>query len=870
MSSTDDSNKKETETKEKEKGRMTLSLSSLGGSAAGAGVTQRRTGGRVTAGKTVKVEVVRRRAERSTSSSSQAENDIHNFEGLSNHEREARLKAIEQAKLDEERRKVEAEERAQREAEEARQREIDEKKRALEEKKSKKPLSPDDARARELEELKAIEEEQALLNAERKAREDKEAEERAKKQREQSPTSTTSTTDVAARGKTFGVNKERREADSEDDSNSRRGRGTRDDRSSFGSGNVRIQKGQAALLNIGTSGSADDDVRVFRRRRPRKDKNKITEQTREKIVREVIIPDYITVQELATRMAERGGDVVKKLFEMGMMVTITQVIDADTAELVVTDFGHSSKRISDSDIEDGLSGVEDKEEDLLSRPPVVTVMGHVDHGKTSLLDAFRKTDVVAREAGGITQHIGAYQITRDNGQKISFIDTPGHAAFTEMRSRGANTTDIVVLVVAADDGIKPQTIEAINHARAAGVPIVVAINKIDLPAADSKRIKQDLLQHNVQVEEMGGDVQCVEVSAKKKINMDKLEEAILLQAEMLELKANPNRVAAGTVIESKLDQGRGNVATVLVQNGTLRVGDIFVSGSEWGRVRALVNDKGKRVDEALPAEPIEVLGLYGAPNAGDDFVVVLSEQKARQVAEYRSRKLREAEAAKSAKGSIDQMFDKLKESERKELPVIIKADVHGSVEALAGSLKKLTEENEEVMVHILHSGVGGINESDMTLAKATGALVVGFNVRANTQARDLARRDHIDIRYYSIIYNVIDDVKQLLSGLLAPEERENITGYAEIRQIFTVPKVGKVGGCFVTEGKIGRGSKVRLLRDDVVIHEGSLSTLKRFKDDVKEVQQGYECGMAFEGYDNIAEGDIIEAYEVQEVARALL
>ncbi|WP_147164346.1 translation initiation factor IF-2, partial [Pararhodospirillum oryzae] len=588
----------------------------------------------------------------------------------------------------------------------------------------------------------------------------------------------------------------------------------------------------------------------------------------ERVVRDVVIPDTITVQELANRMAERGANVIKTLMKMGVMATINQTIDADTAELVVGEFGHQVHRVSDSDVELGLVDTGDEpEEALVSRPPVVTVMGHVDHGKTSLLDAMRSTNVVSGEAGGITQHIGAYQVIRDSGQRITFIDTPGHAAFTAMRARGARVTDIVVLVVAANDGIMPQTIEAIRHARAANVPMVVAINKIDLPDANSNKIRQDLLQHEVVVEDMGGDVLTVEVSAKKRLNLEKLEEAILLQAEILDLKANPDRAGRGVVVEAKVEKGRGSVATVLVSKGTLRVGDIFVAGAEWGRVRALVDDRGNRVNEATPAMPVEVLGFQGTPAAGDDFVVVEDENRAREVSEYRQRKEREAAQVRSARSTMEQMFERIQAGEARELPVVIKADVQGSVEALVGTLEKLG--NDDVKIRVLHAAVGGINESDVTLAKASDALIVGFNVRANPQARDMARRDGIEIRYHSIIYAVADEVKALLSGMLEPTYKEHFIGYAQIREVFNITKVGKVAGCMVTEGIVKRGTKVRLLRDDVVIHEGALAQLKRFKDDVREVREGYECGMSFENYNDIQVGDVIECIEVEEVAATL-
>jgi translation initiation factor IF-2 len=586
-----------------------------------------------------------------------------------------------------------------------------------------------------------------------------------------------------------------------------------------------------------------------------------------KVVREVVIPETITVQELASRMAERGTDVVKALMRMGVMATVNQVIDADTAELVVTEFGHRLRRVSEADVEAGLRGEEDPGELLIPRAPVVTVMGHVDHGKTSLLDALRETDVAAGEAGGITQHIGAYRVSLAGGRQITFIDTPGHQAFTAMRARGANVTDIVVLVVAADDGIMEQTVEAIRHAKSAKAPIIVAINKIDKPEARPARVRQELLQHDIVVEELGGEVLAVEVSALKKTNLDKLEEAILLQAELLDLRANPNRPAEGVVLEAKLERGRGAVATVLIQRGTLRVGDIFVAGGEWGRVRALADDRGQSQFEAGPSVPIEVLGLNGTPLAGDDFVVAENEGRAREIAAFRQRRRRDQSVATGARGTLEQMFSQIAAGAAKELAIVVKSDVQGSLEAITGSLDKLS--TGEVSIRVLHSAVGGINESDVILAKATEAFIIGFNVRANPQARDLARRDGVEIRYYSIIYNLIDDMRGVLSGLLAPTLRERLLGNASVREVFSITKVGKVAGCLVTEGVVRRGAKVRLLRDDVVIHEGTLKTLKRFKDEVREVREGYECGMAFEGYQDLQTGDVIECFEIEEVARAL-
>jgi translation initiation factor IF-2 len=585
-----------------------------------------------------------------------------------------------------------------------------------------------------------------------------------------------------------------------------------------------------------------------------------------RVVREVILPETITVQELANRMAARGTEVVKTLMKLGVMATITQAIDADTAELVIAEFGHRARRVADSDVELGLEGATDVAADLQSRPPVVTIMGHVDHGKTSLLDALRHTDVAAGEAGGITQHIGAYQVKLASGAQITFLDTPGHEAFTAMRARGAKVTDIVVLVVAADDGVMPQTIEAIKHAKAANVPLIVAINKIDRPGANPNRVRQELLQYEVVVEAMGGETQDVEVSALKKTGLEKLEEAILLQAEVLELRANPSRTAEGAVVESRLDRGRGPVATVLVQKGTLHAGDIVVAGAQWGRVRAMQDDKGKAVKLALPATPVEILGLSAAPTAGEPFVVVESDTRAREIVEYRQQKLRERQAAAqtAGRGTMEEMLARIQAGAQKEVAVVIKADVQGSAEAIGVTVTKLG--NEEVRVRVLYSGVGQITESDVQLAKASDAIVIGFNVRANAQARELAHREGVDIRYYSIIYEVADDVEKLVKGKLAPVHREKFLGYAEIRQVFNITKTGKVAGCYVTEGLVKRGAGVRLLRDNVVIHQGELSQLKRFKDDVREVARGYECGLSFAGFQDLQVGDVVECYETEIVA----
>jgi translation initiation factor IF-2 len=592
-------------------------------------------------------------------------------------------------------------------------------------------------------------------------------------------------------------------------------------------------------------------------------------EQKEKIAREVTIPETITIQELANRMTERAVDVIRFLMKQGQLVKITDVVDADTAQLVAEEFGHTVKRVSEADVEEGLFDTPDADDNLESRPPVVTIMGHVDHGKTSLLDAIRQTNVVSGEAGGITQHIGAYQVTAPNGDKITFIDTPGHAAFTAMRARGAKVTDIVVLVVAADDGVMPQTIEAINHAKAAKVPLIIAINKIDKPGVDPNRVRTELLQYEVQVESMGGDVLEIEVSATKRINLDKLLDAIALQSEILDLRANADRPAEGTVIEAKLDRGRGPVATVLVQRGTLKTGDIVIAGSEWGRVRALVSDLGAQVQKAGPSVPVEILGFNGAPEAGDRVAAVENEARAREITEYRTRQKRERAAARAgkARGSLADMMSQLKTAGRKEFPLVVKGDVQGSVEAILGALDKLG--TDEVGARVIHAGAGGINESDITLAEASGAAVIGFNVRANKEAREAAERSGTEIRYYNIIYDLVDDVKSAMSGLLAPTLREERLGEARILQVFAVSKVGKVAGCLVQDGRVERGANVRLIRDNVVIHEGKLSTLKRFKDEVKEVQSGQECGMAFENYQDMREGDIIECYRIEEIRRSL-
>ncbi|CAD5283727.1 translation initiation factor IF-2 [Bosea sp. 62] len=629
-------------------------------------------------------------------------------------------------------------------------------------------------------------------------------------------------------------------------------------------------------LTLSTATGGDDErtrsLASFRRRVQRMTGHRASDVAKERVMREVIIPETITIQELANRMTERGVDVIRLLMKQGAMHKITDVIDADTAQLVAEEMGHTVKRVAESDVEEGLFDTPDTDETLVSRPAVVTIMGHVDHGKTSLLDAIRKTHVVSGEAGGITQHIGAYQVTTPAGAKVTFIDTPGHAAFTAMRARGAKVTDVVVLVVAADDGVMPQTVEAINHAKAAKVPLIVAINKIDKSDANPDRVRSELLQYEIQVESLGGETLEIEVSAKTGQGLDTLLEAIALQAEVLDIKANPERAAEGTVIEAKLDRGRGPVATVLVQRGTLRTGDIVVAGAEWGRVRALISDTGAQIKEAAPSLPVEVLGFNGTPEAGDRVAVVESEARAREITDYRERQKRDRLAARGAGSgagrSLAEMMRELKEGAgRKEFPLVVKGDVQGSVEAIVGSLEKVG--NDEVRARVLSSGVGAITESDVTLAQASGAVVIGFNVRAHKEAREAAERAGVEIRYYSIIYNLMDDVKDAMSGLLAPTLRETMLGNAQILEIFNVSKVGKIAGCRVTDGTIERGANVRLIRDGVVVHEGKLAQLKRFKDDAKEVVAGQECGMSFESYQDMRAGDVIECFRVEEIKRSL-
>jgi translation initiation factor IF-2 len=628
------------------------------------------------------------------------------------------------------------------------------------------------------------------------------------------------------------------------------------------------ERGKLTINNAFDEAQRQRSLASLQRRREREKRRQAgVQQPRDKVMREVIIPEVITIQELANRMTERAVDVIRLLMGQGAMHKINDAIDADTAELIVREFGHTPKRVAESDVEEGFTGTADADEDQLPRAPVVTIMGHVDHGKTSLLDAIRQTNVAEGEAGGITQHIGAYQVTAPSGQEITFIDTPGHEAFTAMRARGAKATDIVVLVVAADDGVMPQTVEAINHAKAADVPLIVAINKMDKPGADPQRVRTDLLQHEVIVESMSGETLEVQVSAIKRTGIEKLLETILLQSELLDLKANPNRSAEGVIIEAKLERGRGPVGTVLVQRGSLHIGDIIVAGTAWGRVRALIDDRGEPVDSAGPSVPVEILGFDSAPEAGDPFAVVENEARARELTDYRLRKRRQTLGSAGTSRTLEQMMQQLKESGRKEFPLVIKGDVQGSVEAIVGALRKLG--TDEVEARIVHSGVGGITESDIVLGGASKAVVLGFNVRANVQAKSAADQAGVEIRYYNIIYDLVDDVKAAMSGLLSPTIREIFLGNARIMEVFNISKIGKVAGCRVSEGRVERGAKVRLIRDNVVIHEGTLSTLKRFKDEVKEVPAGQECGMAFANYQDIREGDVIECFNVETIKRTL-
>ena len=764
--------------------------------------------------------------------------------GITDTEMERRLKALQAAKA------READEVAQREAN-AKEREQEREQKRLEQENKQRELK----KAEELANEKAAEVEAAK----------KQAEDQAKRAAIEAKTAGKSD---APQRREFGEQKGPRPASPSSRKKDRDG----DERSSGrGRGDEGRRSGKLTLSQAldGGERSHQKSMAAMKRKQERARQKALGQtQEREKIVREVQVPEAIIVSELANRMAERSAEVVKSLMKMGMMVTQNQVIDADTAELIIEEFGHKIVRVSDSDVEDAITEIEDKPEDLKPRPPVITIMGHVDHGKTSLLDSIRNAKVVAGEAGGITQHIGAYQVKTKDGTILSFLDTPGHAAFTSMRSRGAQVTDIVVLVVAADDSVMPQTIEAINHAKAAEVPMIVAINKCDKPEANPDNVRTELLQHEVIVEAMSGEVQDVEVSAITGQGLDELLEAIALQAEILELKANSKRAAHGAVIEAQLDVGRGPVATVLVQNGTLKQGDIFVVGEQWGKVRALINDKSERVKEAGPSVPVEVLGLNGTPEAGDVLNVVETEAQAREIAEYRENAAKEKRAAAGAGTSLEQLMAKAKEDENvTEMPILVKADVQGSAEAIVQAMEKIG--NEEVRVRVLHYGVGAITDTDVGLAEASGAPVMGFNVRANASARNSANQKGVEIRYYSIIYDLVDDVKAAASGLLSAEIRENFIGYSQIKEVFKVSGVGKVAGCLVTEGVARRSAGVRLLRDDVVIHEGTLKTLKRFKDEVPEVQSGQECGMAFENYEDIRPNDVIEIFEREEIARKL-
>ena len=764
--------------------------------------------------------------------------------GITDTEMERRLKALQAAKA------READEVAQREAN-AKEREQEREQKRLEQENKQRELK----KAEELANEKAAEVEAAK----------KQAEDQAKRAAIEAKTATKSD---APQRREFGEQKGPRPTAPSSRKKDRDG----DERSSGrGRGDEGRRSGKLTLSQAldGGERSHQKSMAAMKRKQERARQKALGQtQEREKIVREVQVPEAIIVSELANRMAERSAEVVKSLMKMGMMVTQNQVIDADTAELIIEEFGHKIVRVSDSDVEDAITEIEDKPEDLKPRPPVITIMGHVDHGKTSLLDSIRNAKVVAGEAGGITQHIGAYQVKTKDGTILSFLDTPGHAAFTSMRSRGAQVTDIVVLVVAADDSVMPQTIEAINHAKAAEVPMIVAINKCDKPEANPDNVRTELLQHEVIVEAMSGEVQDVEVSAITGQGLDELLEAIALQAEILELKANSKRAAHGAVIEAQLDVGRGPVATVLVQNGTLNQGDIFVVGEQWGKVRALINDKSERVKEAGPSVPVEVLGLNGTPEAGDVLNVVETEAQAREIAEYRENAAKEKRAAAGAGTSLEQLMAKAKEDENvTEMPILVKADVQGSAEAIVQAMEKIG--NEEVRVRVLHYGVGAITDTDVGLAEASGAPVMGFNVRANASARNSANQKGVEIRYYSIIYDLVDDVKAAASGLLSAEIRENFIGYSQIKEVFKVSGVGKVAGCLVTEGVARRSAGVRLLRDDVVIHEGTLKTLKRFKDEVPEVQSGQECGMAFENYEDIRPNDVIEIFEREEIARKL-
>jgi translation initiation factor IF-2 len=791
-----------------------------------------------------RVVVPKSTVSKSAGGSSPAAASIKRPAGISDVEMERRLKAVQAARA------REVEDAAKRAAAELAS-EDDRKRRRAE-------MEAQEAERREVQELakKKADESEAL----RKAAEDaaKQAAESADSAAPQPAATKVAAKVVPTKAAPTPIRKKEREADNRDKN---RNKGGDDNRRS---GKLTLNQ----ALSGGEGGRQKSMAAMKRKQERARLKALGQNMEREKIVRDVQLPEAIIVSELANRMAERVGDVVKSLMQMGMMVTQNQSIDADTAELIIQEFGHKVVRVSDADVEDVINEIVDADETLISRPPVITIMGHVDHGKTSLLDAIRDAKVVAGEAGGITQHIGAYQVKTEGGTVLSFLDTPGHAAFTSMRSRGAQVTDIVILVVAADDAVMPQTVEAINHAKAAGVPMIVAINKMDKPDATPDKVRTDLLQHEVIVEKMSGEVQDVEVSAITGLGLDELLESIALQAEILELKANPDRAAQGAVIEAQLDVGRGPVATVLVQKGTLKQGDIFVVGEQWGRVRALIDDKGDRIKTAGPSVPVEVLGLNGTPEAGDVLNVVDTEAQAREIAEYRANAAKDKRAAAGAATTLEQLMTKAKQDENlSELPILVKADVQGSAEAIVQAMKKIG--NDEVRVRVLHSGVGAITESDIGLAEASGAPVMGFNVRANASARNSANQKGVEIRYYSVIYDLVDDVKAAASGLLSAEIRENFIGYSKIKEVFKVSGIGKVAGCLVTEGVARRSAGVRLLRDNVVIHEGTLKTLKRFKDEVPEVQSGQECGMAFENYEDIRADDVIEIFEREEVVRNL-
>ena len=801
--------------------------------------------------KSVVVETKRKRVvvpkstvSKSAGGSSPAAASIKRPAGISDVEMERRLKAVQAARA--------------REVEDAAKRAAAELASEEDRKRHRAKMEAQEAERREVQELakKKADESEAL----RKAAEDaaKQAAESADSAAPQPAATKVAAKVVPTKAAPTPIRKKEREADNRDKN---RNKGGDDNRRS---GKLTLNQ----ALSGGEGGRQKSMAAMKRKQERARLKALGQNMEREKIVRDVQLPEAIIVSELANRMAERVGDVVKSLMQMDMMVTQNQSIDADTAELIIQEFGHKVVRVSDADVEDVINEIVDADETLISRPPVITIMGHVDHGKTSLLDAIRDAKVVAGEAGGITQHIGAYQVKTAGGTVLSFLDTPGHAAFTSMRSRGAQVTDIVILVVAADDAVMPQTVEAINHAKAAGVPMIVAINKMDKPDATPDKVRTDLLQHEVIVEKMSGEVQDVEVSAITGLGLDELLESIALQAEILELKANPDRAAQGAVIEAQLDVGRGPVATVLVQKGTLKQGDIFVVGEQWGRVRALIDDKGDRIKTAGPSVPVEVLGLNGTPEAGDVLNVVDTEAQAREIAEYRANAAKDKRAAAGAATTLEQLMTKAKQDENlSELPILVKADVQGSAEAIVQAMEKIG--NDEVRVRVLHSGVGAITESDIGLAEASGAPVMGFNVRANASARNSANQKGVEIRYYSVIYDLVDDVKAAASGLLSAEIRENFIGYSKIKEVFKVSGIGKVAGCLVTEGVARRSAGVRLLRDNVVIHEGTLKTLKRFKDEVPEVQSGQECGMAFENYEDIRADDVIEIFEREEVVRNL-